>query len=822
MSDFAKTAMPRGGRGIRPLWRPLRASGGYERYRSHHRESTPVYDDGDIELFLDEFWGYADHMGWTMTQAIGRLRGVDKFAEPIAQIRREARTRSEVEARMQELRPSPVGPDGRPIHLEIGNAEEFIPAFEQFMHNQGILRDEWPRTLPLWTRKAERPLARQIRDMARDWEGCRAHLREAFRRPEPPQPRVERRLRSGRQRGPEPTEARPSRRGRKALARREEEMVPGTEGRGTYLECGLGPVEFHRFTEGGQRVSPLHIWEEVPVSGEPLQKLEAQLDVSQWRMPPTSERRDEPAEEVPQEEVQSPEREKGPNIEKGRAEETVIEVEEDTPPQTPAVGLRIGNSPESAPSREEESQREEVPPPLPEMLATHALEHPDLEEPVPVESPQEPYKAGREVEAEIPERDDRRTRERVPAGETVEEKRARVGRRWEEIQQERQRLEEAGALPDPPPPHKPYGLKEMWEEFLVQHGESLTASDKAEVENSQKADEYLDRRIRSLSKTSFDRYMMLEADLRGKEMRETSHGMRLEAVEAEVRELRALVASQAAIIQDLRQQLRGSMDGAESSRQGDQRQPGRGLPEQPPATEPRQEAPMGRVILEPEEAKAVRKAEREAFEFRTPTELAILPTVTAGPTIPPSVEEGLPTASGEPVQGSTERSIDVLLETVHTMQEGASLYSPEPRIEEPPEGEMGVAMEDVIESKEYRPDEIGIRLGTSTQDLETGSEEPMDAPQSYELSREASEAPSSPGSQRRKKRPRKSFDSTCFFCKKGEHRALQCLKFLRDLAEGKVMESGGRMYDRQGRIVERSAYGGRAQLYRQNQEEMSE
>ncbi|GBG87094.1 hypothetical protein CBR_g44550 [Chara braunii] len=220
-SDFTKAVMPRGGRGTRPPRRPSGASGGYERHGSHHRESTPVHDDGDIELFLDEFWGNADHMGWTMTQAIERLRGAGRFAELIAQIHREARTRPEVEARMQELRPSPVGPNGRPIRLEIGNAEEFIPAYEQFMHGHGILRDEWARTLPLWTGKAERPLARQIRDMARDWESGRVHLREAFRRLEPAQPRVERCQRTKRQRDPEPREARPSRGGQKALAKRE-------------------------------------------------------------------------------------------------------------------------------------------------------------------------------------------------------------------------------------------------------------------------------------------------------------------------------------------------------------------------------------------------------------------------------------------------------------------------------------------------------------------------------------------------------------------------------------------------------------------------
>ncbi|GBG65723.1 hypothetical protein CBR_g52318 [Chara braunii] len=530
-SDFTKTAMPRGGKGTRPPQRPLGASRGYERHGPHHQESTPVYDDGDIELFLDSLWDHARRMGWTVAQAIERQRGADRFEEPIARIRREATTRSEVEWRMQELRPSLVGPDGRPIRLEIGNASDFIPAFEWFMQGQGIPRDDWMQTLPLWTRKAERPLASQVRSMARNWESYSAHLRQAFRRPEPPQPRVERRQRSQRQRDPEPTEARPSRGGRKALARREEEPEPEAEEQGAYPECGLGSVEFHRFAK--------------------------------------------------------------------------------------------------------------------------------------------------------------------------------------------------------------------------------------------------------------------------------------------------------AIIKSLRQRSQGKVDKPESSRQGEQRQSGHGLPGQPSATETSQEPPMGRVILEPEEARAQREAEREAFEFRAPTELATLPIAAAGPVIPLSDEEGLPPSSSEPDQGSTEGSMDVLIEAVHSMQEEASLFSPEQRIEEPLEREMGIEAEGVIEGKhqrlgtpEYGPGGIEDRLGPSTQEMETG-EEPLDMPQSHGLSREASKAPSSPESQRGKKRSRKWFDTSCFFCTKEGHRALQCPKFLKDKAEGKVTEEGGRMYDRQGRRIERSADGGRAQLYRQNRAEMS-
>ncbi|GBG73301.1 hypothetical protein CBR_g13020 [Chara braunii] len=250
-SDFAKTAMPRGGREMRPSRRPSGASGGHERHGSYQREHTPEYDDGDIELFLGDFWSYASRRRWTVTRMIKRLRGRGRFAEPIAWIREEVRTWQEVEQAMKRLRPSPVGADGKPIHLQIGNVEEFILAFEQFMHKQGILRDQWMQTLPLWTRGAKRPLAREIRDRARDWEGCRALLREAFRRPEPvqPQPRVERQQRSKRQREPDPREAAPSRRGRKSLARRDEEPNPPAEERGMYPECGLGPVAFQPFTE---------------------------------------------------------------------------------------------------------------------------------------------------------------------------------------------------------------------------------------------------------------------------------------------------------------------------------------------------------------------------------------------------------------------------------------------------------------------------------------------------------------------------------------------------------------------------------------------
>ncbi|GBG77477.1 hypothetical protein CBR_g23925 [Chara braunii] len=190
------------------------------------------------------------------------------------------------------------------------------------------------------------------------------------------------------------------------------------------------------------------------------------------------------------------------------------------------------------------------------------------------------------MEAEIPKRVDLRTRERLPAGETAEEKRARRTRRIDEIWQERQRLEAAGelpeqqkerqrseaagALPGQPPgaPARAPEIPEMWRDFWEQRGEELPSPVRAGFGMARKAEERLDRKIKFLAKTTFDRHLLLESNLAGKKMKEASHGVRLEAMEMEIQELRALVASQAAIIESLRQQTQGKVDKPESSRQG--------------------------------------------------------------------------------------------------------------------------------------------------------------------------------------------------------------------------------------------------------------
>ncbi|GBG68945.1 hypothetical protein CBR_g3644 [Chara braunii] len=255
-------------------------------------------------------------------------------------------------------------------------------------------------------------------------------------------------------------------------------------------------------------------------------------------------------------------------------------------------------------------------------LASHALEHPDLEESAPAEPRQEPCQPEKKMEAEIPKRVDLRTKERAPAGETGEEKRARRTKRIEEIWQERQRLEAVWALPEqqqerqsvegagalsgqpPSAPAKASKIPEMWRDFWEQRGEEFPLPTRAGFGVARKAKERLDRKIKFLAKATFDRHLLLESDLAGKKIKEAGHGVRLEAMEVEIQELRALVVIQATIIESLRQRSQGEVDKPESSRRGEQRQPGHGLPGQPSAAETRQEPPMGRVILEREEARA--------------------------------------------------------------------------------------------------------------------------------------------------------------------------------------------------------------------------
>ncbi|GBG75875.1 hypothetical protein CBR_g21118 [Chara braunii] len=83
-SDFLKAAMQRGGRGTRPRQRPLGASGGEEQHGPFRRELTPVFDDDNIELFLDAYQEHAARRGWDMSERT-RRSWPEGVAEPDSQ-----------------------------------------------------------------------------------------------------------------------------------------------------------------------------------------------------------------------------------------------------------------------------------------------------------------------------------------------------------------------------------------------------------------------------------------------------------------------------------------------------------------------------------------------------------------------------------------------------------------------------------------------------------------------------------------------------------------------------------------------------------------
>ncbi|GBG81679.1 hypothetical protein CBR_g32674 [Chara braunii] len=158
--------------------------------------------------------------------------------------------------------------------------------------------------------RAERPVAKKIRDRVRDWEDCQAQLRQAFGRREHkrPEPRVERRRRSKRPREPVPGEAEVAREGRRAPARGEDEPMESAPEEGPFPTCGLRPVEFRRTTSDELRAPSLPLpGPEQVVSGEtPFRSLVTHLDVSRWEASQLGEGSAEPVRYVPIEELLDP------------------------------------------------------------------------------------------------------------------------------------------------------------------------------------------------------------------------------------------------------------------------------------------------------------------------------------------------------------------------------------------------------------------------------------------------------------------------------------------------------------------------------------
>ncbi|GBG76246.1 hypothetical protein CBR_g21994 [Chara braunii] len=892
LSDFSKEAMQRGGRGARSRQGPQRTSGRGEQHRRPGREPTPEYDGESVVLFLDIYRGHAAQAGWSEMDMMRHLRGVRRFEDPVAQICEEALTWSDIEARMQRLRASPRGRDGMPIRLEAGNAEEFIPAYEYCMLYQGVAWEEWTRSLLIWTRRAERPEARQIRDGARDWEDCQAQLRRMFGRQAQgrTEPRVERRRRSKRLREPTLQEGLHGGGGEAAARQRDEPAEPMQEEE-PFPACGLRQVEFRRITRDELRPpSPSPPRQEQAVPGEtPFRSLVTHLDASRWEASHLGKDsaelvQYEPVEEEPLElEVgadlrggegsQEPEAVAEPQSQALPQDEELITIGDDTPPSTPVPERVQPPWPEWVP----EPGSEEAPESLPEITIASAqemeverqgegegiemrmvvdlpsevstAERPSIEELVPVEPPPVvPGMSGRmSVEEsisgtpgspveEVTMEACKKKSARVQAHLRYESQRDAARRRSREIGQAGEGLDELRRTAD----------------FGFSAGTM--------------AIERLDRRIGGAVKTSFDHYSLLSDDARVRQMeveqltaqlaeerarsqaREVEWERRFGELTAVVSRLsEALVASRA---------IRPDMDVRDH---GTQTSPHQGTATEPlqqgavetgmsveEMTQPRASTPHGA----PEEGPGQGPLHLSAEERGAKESLMTMSTerrgsrlhelaATMGIATPQEGPQRLDTLGHVPSlgglraelgswateSGTGERSSE------HQQQEATS----EPatmmgaQLSRPYGGETVVETGRLYEGRPQRLDTPEYRLGSQAIQGREGAEatEPglqgrMGLPSCHEMTTEAAGVPSTSSSKGKKKKTARWFDGSCLWCKKYGHRASDCPGLFDDKASGFVAEIDGKFYDRQGRMVERAPDGGRAQLYRQNQEELIE
>ncbi|GBG65205.1 hypothetical protein CBR_g49997 [Chara braunii] len=632
-SDFSKTAMQKGGRGARPRQRPQGASGGDDSRKPVGRESTPIFDDGNIELFLDSYQAHVTREGWSTLERIRNLRGVGRFEEPIAHIREEALTWQDVEARMQMLRASPMGPDGLPIRLEEGNAEEFIPAYE---HD---LRGPSP-TLP---------------------EGGEAvSLRTPLDRLEAPR------------------------------------CVPVGG-----VTAGSGPER-----TGMAR----QYWPE----GIP------KLDSKEVLGPPPEATTPPPTQAEP---------ERG---ERARTPTTVA------PQLTESTGACMGV----------ESSTFGEPPPEP----------PPAEEGT---SERDPLREGHEA------------RTGRPPGEMKEEKRARVQVRLEELYQEKLRMEAAGEAPKSPidPPTSEQRISEAWASYESERDAARLGSREVFLNPAEAAA----RREAEERRFSFRTPTELASQQATPMTIEIPEDEPAQGPQPPVEEGGSTKESPTILLEV----QEGALTGAAASTESEA---------------------MGGEASRLDELVAVMELDMPSGE----------PQRQKTPERVPEIGE-LRTQLGSWTTGA-DSGEQISKQQHEVMREPATAVTPQPSDLYRDEGAtaMGGIREGRplrLDTPAYRPEGGEALAGPSTQMMEAGPAESWSMPQSHEMSRETSETPPLPGSQKKKRRCRGRSNDQCFFCKDGVHRALEGPKFLKDKAAGRVTESGGRMYDRQGRVVERAPDG---------------
>ncbi|GBG68051.1 hypothetical protein CBR_g1172 [Chara braunii] len=146
------------------------------RIRTRREDKPPVFQGGNIELFLMELEQHAREFGWDSTRMLKEVRGVGEWADPIAKMVRESLSWQDFGRRMEGLHPSPLGRDGQPIRFDSTNLGEFLWAYDRYADELGIPGEQRVGSFLLFVRHHIRPFVRSIVASAMNWGHCKKLL----------------------------------------------------------------------------------------------------------------------------------------------------------------------------------------------------------------------------------------------------------------------------------------------------------------------------------------------------------------------------------------------------------------------------------------------------------------------------------------------------------------------------------------------------------------------------------------------------------------------------------------------------------------------
>ncbi|GBG81543.1 hypothetical protein CBR_g32533 [Chara braunii] len=169
-------AMPRGRGGAEPVEPPLGATRQRAQMGTRREDRPPVFQGGNIELFLIEFERHAREFGWDGTRMLREVLGTGEWTDPIANLVRESLTWQDFERKMEGLHPSLVGRDGQPIRFDSTNLGEFLWAYDQYADELDIPGEQRTGSFLLYVRRHIRSFVRSIVTPAMSWGHCKKLL----------------------------------------------------------------------------------------------------------------------------------------------------------------------------------------------------------------------------------------------------------------------------------------------------------------------------------------------------------------------------------------------------------------------------------------------------------------------------------------------------------------------------------------------------------------------------------------------------------------------------------------------------------------------